>query len=51
MKEIKALNPALLKDHIPKHMENWRTRIPKGSSKKVSQYINTYLISSLDKNL
>ena len=49
-KKIKNLNPALLSDHIPKYMENWRTRIPKGSSKKVSQYVNAYLISALSKN-
>ena len=49
-KKIKTLNPDLLSDHIPGYMENWRTRIPKGSSKKVSQYVNTYLISALGKH-
>ena len=49
-KKIKTLNPSLLSDHIPSYMENWRTRIPKGSSQKVSKYISTYLISALSKN-
>ncbi|MDE0517957.1 MAG: lytic transglycosylase domain-containing protein [Bdellovibrionales bacterium] len=49
-KKIKTLNPALLRDSIPRYIEHWRTRIPKGSSKKVSQYVNTYLISSLSKD-
>ena len=43
-KKIKILNPALLTDRIPKYMENWRTRIPMGSGKKVSQYVSTYLM-------
>ncbi len=41
--KIKKLNPALLSDRIPRYIENWRTRIPKGSSKKVSQYISSRL--------
>ena len=43
-KKIKTLNPALISDRIPSHIENWRTRLPRGSSKKVSQYINTFLM-------
>lgn len=48
-KKIKTLNPDLLSDRIPSHMENWRTRLPKGSSKKASQYISSHLISALSK--
>ena len=43
-KKIKILNPALIGDRIPSDMDNWRARIPKGSSRKVSQYISTYLM-------
>jgi len=43
-KTIKQLNPDLLNDSIPKYMENWRVRVPKGSSKKVSQYVSTYFM-------
>ena len=39
-RKIKTLNPALLGDSIPRYMENWRTRIPSGSSKKVSEYVS-----------
>ena len=42
--KIKALNPALISDHIPKYMENWRARLPIGSAKKTSQYISSYLL-------
>lgn len=45
-KKIKTLNPDLLSDHIPDDMENWRTRIPKGSSSKVSLYISTQLTAA-----
>ena len=37
--DIKALNPALIGDHIPEELENWRTRVPKGTVKKISQYV------------
>lgn len=43
-RKIKALNPALISDHIPKYMENWRARLPIGSAKKTSQYISSYLL-------
>lgn len=43
-KKIKILNPDLLSDRIPSYMENWRTRLPKGSGTKASQYINTYFM-------
>ena len=46
-KKFKNLNPSLIGDHIPFDMENWRTRIPKGSSGKISHYISTYLMSAL----
>lgn len=42
--KIKALNPSLISDHIPKYMENWRARLPIGSAKKTSQYISSYLL-------
>ena len=38
-KKIKQLNPELLKDYIPKKLENWRVRIPVGSSARVSQFV------------
>ncbi len=43
-RKIKTLNPDLLSDRIPRYMENWRTRLPKGSGKKASQYISTYFM-------
>ena len=43
-KKIKKLNPALLHHQIPTYMDNWRTRIPKGSSRKVSQFVATHLL-------
>jgi len=43
-KKIKTLNPALLRDYIPKYMENWQIRIPKGSGNKVSRYISSHLM-------
>ena len=43
-KKLKTLNPGLTGDRIPRYMENWRIRIPKGTGKKVSQYIQTYLM-------
>ena len=43
-KKIKALNPALRSHHIPRYMENWRVRIPKGSGGKVSSYVSAHLM-------
>ncbi len=43
-RKIRQLNPSLLSEFIPADMENWRVRIPKGSIKKVSQFINTSLL-------
>ncbi len=40
--KIKQLNPELLRDRIPHYMENWRARLPKGSSQKVSLYITHF---------
>ena len=42
--KIKALNPGFLSDKIPEDMENWRMRIPKGSSPKVSAFIQSYMM-------
>lgn len=42
--KIKTLNPAILRDSIPHNIENWRTRIPSGYGKKVSQYVQTFLM-------
>jgi membrane-bound lytic murein transglycosylase D len=43
-KKIKILNPDLLSDRIPSYMENWRTRLPKGSGRKASQYVSNYFM-------
>ncbi len=40
---LKKLNPALLKDRIPRWVEHHRTRIPKGKASKVSQYVTRLL--------
>ena len=42
--KIKKLNPGFLGDHVPDDMENWRFRIPKGTSTKVSSFIEHYLM-------
>lgn len=46
-KILKTLNPDILSDRIPSHVENWRIRIPLGFSTKVSQYVKTYLMSKI----
>ena len=43
-RRIKKLNPGFLSDRVPDNMENWRFRIPKGKSTKVSSFIEHYLM-------
>ena len=43
-RKIKILNPGFLSDRVPEDMENWRFRIPRGSSTKVSRFIEHYLM-------